>query len=38
VLKYQPTPTRTAGKEAFWKCRQTDRQTDRIILLSSPVN
>jgi len=28
VLKYQLIPTRTAGEEAFWRCGQTDRQTE----------
>jgi len=31
VLKHQLIPARTAGEEAFWKCAQTDRQTDRTI-------
>jgi len=28
VLKYQIIATRTGGEETFWKCGQTDRQTD----------
>jgi len=28
MLEYRIIPTRTAGKEAFWKCEQTDGQTE----------